>query len=76
MQHIGIRQAREQLPSLINRAEAGEVVIITRQGEPVAQLVAVPKACKSLPSLAAFRAGMGKAGTPSVDLLREDRDKR
>ena len=76
MKHIGIKQARQELPGLIDRAEAGEEVIITRQGKPVAKLVAAPKTLKPLPSLKEFRSGIGKFGTPGVELLRDERNAR
>lgn len=76
MKHVGIKQARQELPDLIDRAEAGEEIIITRQGKPVAKLVAAPKIRKPLPSLAEFRKDMGRAGTPAAQLLRAERDAR
>jgi prevent-host-death family protein len=74
MKHVGIRQARQDLPDLIDRAEAGEEVIITRQGRPVAKLVAAPKDPKPLPSLEDFRGRVGRTGTPAVQLIRDERD--
>jgi prevent-host-death family protein len=76
MKHVGIKQARQELPDLIDRAEAGEEVIITRQGKAVAKLVAAPKTLKPLPSLAEFRHGIGRPRTPAVQLLREERNAR
>jgi prevent-host-death family protein len=76
MKHVGIKQARQELPDLIDRAEAGEEVIITRQGKAVAKLVAAPKTLKPLPSLAEFRHGIGQPRTPAVQLLREERNAR
>jgi prevent-host-death family protein len=76
VKHIGIKQARQQLPDLVNRAEAGEEIIITRQGKPVARLVAAPKALKQLPSLAEFRGDLGRAGTAAAQLVREERNAR
>jgi prevent-host-death family protein len=76
MNHIGIKQARQELPGLIDRAEAGEEVIITRQGKPVAKLIAAPKTMKPLPSLAEFRRVIGQIGTPAAQLLRDERDAR
>jgi prevent-host-death family protein len=74
MKQIGIKQARQQLPDLIDRVEAGEQIVITRLGKAVAQLVAAPKTPKPLPSLAEFRRGLGRPGTPAVKLLRAERD--
>jgi prevent-host-death family protein len=76
MKQIGIRQARQELPDLIDRVEAGEEISITRLGKVVARLVAASGALKPLPSLTAFRSGMGRAGTPAAKLLREERDAR
>ena len=61
---------------MIDRAEAGEEVIITRQGKPVAKLVAAPKIRKPLPSLAEFRKDLGRARVPAAQLLRAERDAR
>jgi prevent-host-death family protein len=76
VKHIGIKQARQELPDLIDRAEAGEEIIITRQGKPVAKLVAVPQALKQLPSLAEFRKDLSRGGTPAAQLVREERNVR
>jgi prevent-host-death family protein len=76
MKQVGIRQARQELPDLIDRAQAGEEIVITRQGKAVAKLVPAPRTPKALPTLAAFRVRMGPAGTPAVQLLREERNAR
>ena len=76
MKQVGIKQAREQLPDLIDQVEAGEEIIISRQGKAVARLIAAPKASKHLPSLAAFRGKVGLPGTPAARLLRMERDDR
>jgi prevent-host-death family protein len=74
MKHVGIRQARQDLPDLIDRAEAGEEIIITRQGRPVAKLIAAPRDPIPLPSLTEFRSRVGRSGTPAVQLIRDERD--
>jgi prevent-host-death family protein len=76
MKHVGIKQARQQLPDLIDRVEAGEEIIISRQGRAVAQLIPAPKAFKQLPVLSEFRRGIGSPGTPAAQLLRAERDER
>jgi prevent-host-death family protein len=42
VQTIDMREATAQLSRLVDRAAAGEEIVITRGGEPVARLVAVP----------------------------------
>lgn len=53
-------EARASLPALLTRAEAGEVVTITRHGRPVAVLVS-PDALRSSRSAAAFVEAEGLA---------------
>ena len=43
MRYVGIRQAKTELSKLIERAEAGEVIVIARAGKPVAKLVALTR---------------------------------
>lgn len=76
MTHIGIKQARQELPDLVDRAGAGEDIVITRQGKPVAKITAISRSSKSLPSLAQFRQSLGNDGTPAADLLRSERNGR
>jgi prevent-host-death family protein len=76
MKQVGIRQARQELPDLIDRAQAGEEIVITRQGKAVAKLIPAPKTPKTLPALRAFRLRMGPVGTPAVQLVREERNAR
>jgi prevent-host-death family protein len=76
MKHVGIKQAREALPELVHRAEAGEEIVITRQGKAVARLVGAPRTPRALPPLREFRRSLGKDGTPAVKLIREERNAR
>jgi prevent-host-death family protein len=50
--HISVSEAKAQLTELVRRAEAGEEVVLTRFGQPVARLV--PEARK--PTLTERRA--------------------
>jgi prevent-host-death family protein len=76
MKHVGIKQAREALPELVHRAEAGEEIVITRQGKAVARLVGAPRTPRALPPLREFRHSLGKDGTPAVELIRVERNAR
>ena len=40
---VGVREAKDRMAWLIQRARAGEDVIITRRGERVARIEAVPE---------------------------------
>lgn len=39
MAEIGMHEAKTQLSKLVERAEAGEEIVITRHGQPAARLV-------------------------------------
>ena len=43
MDSIGIYEAKSRLSELVEKAEAGEVVTITRRGRPVAKIVPVKR---------------------------------
>lgn len=43
MSHIGMHEAKTNLSQLVERAQAGEEIVITRNGEPVAELKPVRK---------------------------------
>ena len=38
MKHVSIKDAKDRLPALARQAEAGERIVITRNGKPVAEL--------------------------------------
>jgi prevent-host-death family protein len=42
MQTVNLADAKTRLSELVNKAEAGETVCITRRGKLVAQIVPVP----------------------------------
>ena len=74
MSHYGVAEAKNQLTNLIDRAMAGEEVIITRHGKPVVELKPTAKPLK-MPTKEAFdrlRAGRkarGSVGVTAVELL-------
>ena len=71
---IDLAQAKARLSELLDKAEAGEEVVITRHGRPVAHLSPVARPKQPLPPLAEFRAKMPNWRRPSAALLREARD--
>ncbi|MSP82967.1 MAG: type II toxin-antitoxin system prevent-host-death family antitoxin [Alphaproteobacteria bacterium] len=71
---VSLVLAKAHLSELLDKVEAGEEVVITRRGRPVAQLSAVIRPKQPLRSLAEFRARMPKWRHASAALLREARD--
>ncbi|MBT4944952.1 MAG: type II toxin-antitoxin system prevent-host-death family antitoxin, partial [Candidatus Marinimicrobia bacterium] len=41
MKTVSVREAREKIGSLLDAVSAGENIVITRRGKPVAQLTAI-----------------------------------
>lgn len=76
MVRVTLVEARANLSKLLDRIEAGEEVVITRHGRPVAQLSSVSRPKKPVRPLAEFRARMPRWRKPSAQLLREARDDR
>ncbi|MBF0461340.1 MAG: type II toxin-antitoxin system prevent-host-death family antitoxin [Magnetococcales bacterium] len=74
MQTVSVVQAKARLSELLDQVAAGEEVVITRRGNPVAHLSAVPKTTKPLCPLGDFRDKMPAWRKPSAQLLREMRD--
>jgi antitoxin (DNA-binding transcriptional repressor) of toxin-antitoxin stability system len=67
-------QAKARLSELRDKVEAGEEVIITRRGRPVAHLSATVRPKAPLRSLKTFRAKMPRWRRASAVLLHEARD--
>ena len=51
---VKMSEARERLPALVDRAAAGEEIILTRRGKEVARLVPPSARAERLPSLEGF----------------------
>ncbi len=72
---VSVREAKDQLSSLLQRAEAGEEIVITSDGEPKAMLVRHRPIVGGKPwqSLAAFRATMPMTpdSTPAIRAMRD-----
>jgi prevent-host-death family protein len=73
---VSLAQAKAHLSALLDRVEAGEEVVITRRGKPVAHIrpAVSPKEPLPVEKLAAFRARMPAWDKESATLLREMRD--
>ena len=60
MQQINLAEASKHLPDLIEAAINGEEIIITKDDQPVAKLVAVPPPKKRRPAKAGSAKGLIK----------------
>lgn len=75
---INARDARQRFSELLDLAESGEEIIVTRHGKPAVRLVAerpVP-ARQPLPDLTEFRSSVVMDGSLTETLLEERRDER
>ena len=78
MAHYSVAEAKNSLPKLLDKACAGEEVIITRRGEVIAEIR--PKVSASVPSddiyerLKRFRDSQKMVPIDSADLIRQMRD--
>jgi len=65
MRSVNIREARQKLSDLVDVAEHGESVLITRHGKEVARLEAArPSQAGPLPDLDDFRESIRVKGKP------------
>ena len=63
MDSINLKEARKHLSGLVDAAERGESVVITRRGKAVARLVPAVRADgPALPDLSEFRASIKLSG--------------
>lgn len=75
-----VADARNNLSRLIDRAMAGETVVITRHGHPTVRLTPEREARKpydpeeSLALLERFQVRPAKPQTPAVEIIRQLRD--
>jgi len=72
-----VRTAKAHLSKLLERAAAGEEILITSNGRPKARLVGVGAASKPFRvNRALLRARPRRTGRPAEVLVREERDSR
>ncbi len=79
MREVGVREARAEIAGLLEAAEAGEDVIITRRGKPMARLVAwagEPARKIAFPSRVELRKSLPPSDRPSSRLIRDMRGDR
>ena len=74
MVQVTVAEAKTQLSSLLDAVEAGQAVVITRRGKPIAELVPRSSVRDLLPQLEALRASLPEQLTSGVETLRALRD--
>ena len=76
MEAISLADAKAHLSELVDRAEAGDTIAITRRGKPVAQLTAAtpPRKPIDAPMLRSLTAAMPPQSQSAADLIRSMRD--
>ena len=74
MSAITLAETKAHLSYLLDQVEAGEEVVITRRGQPVARILPVEKPKHAVKSLAGFRSRMPRWRKSSAELLREMSD--
>ena len=67
-------EAKTQLSSLLDAVEAGEAVVITRRGKPIAELVPRCTVRDLLPQLETLRASLPEQLSSGVETIRALRD--
>ncbi len=60
MRRIGAEEARARLPELLERANRGSAILITKRGRPYAALVPVERAQRGRRTLALSLKGTGR----------------
>jgi prevent-host-death family protein len=78
MKTVSVREAREQIGSLLDAVNAGENVVITRRGKPVAKLTTIDSEDSKIqfPDRTMFRNQFSSSRKTSEKLIREMRDER
>jgi len=75
MDSMNVKNARQQFAKLVDSAERGRPVAITRRGKAVAQIAPIPPAKRPrLPDLTEFRASLGKPPRKSAATIRHLRE--
>jgi prevent-host-death family protein len=71
---IVLAEAKAHLSQLLDRVEAGEELVITRRGKPIARVVPARRPVLPLLFLAEFRARFPKMRCSSIEMIRAIQD--
>jgi len=73
MTRVSVKEARDNLKTLLDRVESGEEILILRRGKEVARLVPASQSVERLPSLREFRKSVKLQGKPMSRVVIEER---
>lgn len=77
MTRASVKEVRDNLREFLERAEAGEEIVILRRGREVARLVPPEREPKRFPDLAEFRNSIKLKGEPASEtVIRMRREAR
>ncbi len=77
MVEVSAKDARDNFRTYLDRAEAGEEIVITRRGKEVARIVPPRREAKAFPDLTEFRNSIKLRGEPMSDtVIRQRRESR
>ncbi len=78
MKTVSVREAREKIGSLLDAVSAGENIVITRRGKPVAQLTTIETddSCIQFSDRTKFREQISSSRVTAGNLIRDMRDER
>lgn len=76
MHTVSVAEAKAHLSELLNQVEAGEEIVITRRGRPVARIKCFGKALEPLDfvEMDRIRTSLASSTISSGDLIRQMRD--
>jgi len=75
MQQVSVREVRDNLRAVLDRAEAGEEIVITRRGKEVARIVPPRRESARFPDLTEFRKSIklrGESASETVIKMRRE----
>ena len=71
MYTVSVAGAKAHLSELLDQVDAGEEVMVTRRGKPIARISGIGKRYKPLPSFADFRDTLPRPKSNRTDILRK-----
>ena len=74
MQTASVRQVRERFRDFLERARAGEEIVILRRGVEIARLVPPRRGAEAFPDLGEHRRAVAIGGEQPGEALRRMRD--